>query len=237
MSPRNTASHPRANSSPYGRRLPVRDHRAHEGEEQTTQEEVQQRLDVFFSPAHSTTSRPSTGEERWVPRSISVDLEPNTIDALRTGRLKELYRPDNLVSGQSGAGNNFAKVRRLDSSSLVKATRLFMARASHRVSIRPWTPSPSPRSGSCCHREGAELLDVVLETTRKEAERCDLMQGFQLGPSLPGPRKRCPPTDNSSQSTASAEVPAAGSAPSCSPSSRKSTLTVGPSNRAGQHAS
>ena len=41
-----------------------------------------------------------------------------------------------------------------------------------------------------CLAEGAELVNFVLEVTRKEAEGCDCLQGFQLAHSLGGGRYR-----------------------------------------------
>ena len=38
-----------------------------------------------------------------------VDLEPGTMDSIRSGPMGNLFRPDNFVFGQSGAGNNWAK--------------------------------------------------------------------------------------------------------------------------------
>jgi len=46
---------------------------------------------------------------RYVPRSVLMDLEPGTMDAVRSGPFGQLFRPDNFVFGQSGAGNNWAK--------------------------------------------------------------------------------------------------------------------------------
>ena len=45
----------------------------------------------------------------WTPRAVLVDLEPGTIDAVKGGLLGRLFRPDNFVFGQTGAGNNWAK--------------------------------------------------------------------------------------------------------------------------------
>lgn len=47
---------------------------------------------------------------KYVPRAILVDLEPGTMDSVRAGPFGQLFRPDNFVFGQSGAGNNWAKV-------------------------------------------------------------------------------------------------------------------------------
>ena len=59
------------------------------------------KINVFFEDSNQ--------EGKYVPRSVNVDLEPGTIDHLRAGPLGRLFRPDNYVHGESGAGNNFAK--------------------------------------------------------------------------------------------------------------------------------
>ena len=35
--------------------------------------------------------------------------EPGTMDSVRAGPFGQLFRPDNFVFGQTGAGNNWAK--------------------------------------------------------------------------------------------------------------------------------
>lgn len=49
---------------------------------------------------------------KYVPRAVLVDLEPGTMDSVRSGPLGNLFRPDNFVFGQAGAGNNWAKGRK-----------------------------------------------------------------------------------------------------------------------------
>jgi len=97
-----------------------------------------ERINVYFSEA--------TGG-KYVPRSVLVDLEPGTMDTVRSGPYGQLFRPDNYVFAQSGAGNNWAKGH---------------------------------------YSEGAELIENVLDVVRKEAENCDLLQGFQVCHSLGG---------------------------------------------------
>ena len=46
---------------------------------------------------------------KYVPRAVLVDLEPGTMDAVRMGPMGKIFRPDNFIYGQSGAGNNYAK--------------------------------------------------------------------------------------------------------------------------------
>ena len=46
---------------------------------------------------------------KYVPRAVLLDLEPGTMDSVRAGPYGAIFRPDNFVFGQSGAGNNWAK--------------------------------------------------------------------------------------------------------------------------------
>ena len=43
-------------------------------------------------------------------RSVMVDLEPGPIQRVKNSNVGGMFRPDNFVFGQSGAGNNWAKV-------------------------------------------------------------------------------------------------------------------------------
>lgn len=61
-----------------------------------------ERISVYYT---------ETGANKYVPRAVLVDLEPGTMDSVRSGPLGGLFRPDNFVFGQSGAGNNWAKGR------------------------------------------------------------------------------------------------------------------------------
>jgi tubulin beta len=59
-----------------------------------------ERINVYYNEA-------SGG--KYVPRAVLVDLEPGTMDSVRSGPFGQIFRPDNFVFGQSGAGNNWAK--------------------------------------------------------------------------------------------------------------------------------
>lgn len=61
------------------------------------------------------------GSGKYVPRAILLDLEPGTMDSVRSGPYGELFRPDNFVFGQSGAGNNWAKGHYTEGAELVDA--------------------------------------------------------------------------------------------------------------------
>ena len=63
-------------------------------------------------PAESSNNWANSNEAanaKYVPRAVLIDLEPGTMDSVRSGPMGGLFRPDNFVFGQSGAGNNWAK--------------------------------------------------------------------------------------------------------------------------------
>ena len=56
---------------------------------------------------------------KYVPRAVLVDLEPGTMDSVRSGPFGQIFRPDNFVFGQSGAGNNWAKGHYTEGAELI----------------------------------------------------------------------------------------------------------------------
>ncbi|XP_030645964.1 tubulin beta-2b chain isoform X6 [Chanos chanos] len=68
------------------------------------------RINVYYNEA-------SGG--KYVPRAVLVDLEPGTMDSVRSGPFGQVFRPDNFVFGQSGAGNNWAKGHYTEGAELV----------------------------------------------------------------------------------------------------------------------
>ena len=50
-----------------------------------------------------------TGAGKHVPRAIFLDLEPTVIDEVRTGTYRQLFHPEQLISGKEDAANNFAR--------------------------------------------------------------------------------------------------------------------------------
>jgi tubulin beta len=69
-----------------------------------------ERINVYFNEA-------SGG--RYVPRAVLLDLEPGTMDSIRAGPIGAVFRPDNFVFGQSGAGNNWAKGHYTEGAELI----------------------------------------------------------------------------------------------------------------------
>lgn len=50
-----------------------------------------------------------TGAGKHVPRCVFVDLEPTAIDEIRTGTYRQLFHPEQLISGKEDAANNYAR--------------------------------------------------------------------------------------------------------------------------------
>jgi len=71
-----------------------------------------ERINVYYTEASAA---------KYVPRSVLVDLEPGVMDSIKAGPLGQLFRPDNYVFAQSGAGNNWAKGHYTEGAELVDA--------------------------------------------------------------------------------------------------------------------
>ncbi|KAJ5765852.1 hypothetical protein N7520_005411 [Penicillium odoratum] len=56
--------------------------------------------DTFFT---------ETAGGKYVPRSVFVDLDPSPIDEIRTGAYRQLFHPEQLISGKEDAANNYAR--------------------------------------------------------------------------------------------------------------------------------
>lgn len=60
-------------------------------------------------------------ENRYVPRSVLIDLEPGVLETIQASPLGQMFRPDNFVHGQSGAGNNWAKGHYTEGAELIES--------------------------------------------------------------------------------------------------------------------
>ncbi|XP_005919949.1 tubulin alpha chain isoform X4 [Haplochromis burtoni] len=88
-----------------------------------------------------------TGAGKHVPRAIFVDLEPTVIDEVRTGTYRQLFHPEQLITGKEDAANNYARGH---------------------------------------YTVGKEIIDLVLDRTRKLADQCTGLQGFLIFHSFGG---------------------------------------------------
>ncbi|KAF7302768.1 Tubulin beta chain [Mycena chlorophos] len=71
-----------------------------------------ERISVYYN---------EVGGNKYVRRAVLIDLEPGTMDSVRSGPLGGLFRPDNFVFGQNGAGNNWAKGHYTEGAELVNS--------------------------------------------------------------------------------------------------------------------
>ena len=69
-----------------------------------------ERVNVYYNEASSG---------KFLPRAMLMDLEPSTMDSVRIGPYGQVFRPDNFVFGQSGAGNNWAKGHYTEGAKLI----------------------------------------------------------------------------------------------------------------------
>jgi len=88
-----------------------------------------------------------TGMGKHVPRAVFVDLEPTVVDEVRTGTYRQLYHPEQLITGKEDAANNYARGH---------------------------------------YTVGKEIVDLVLDKLRKQAEQCTGLQGFLIFHSFGG---------------------------------------------------
>jgi len=90
-----------------------------------TSELQMERIEVYYNEAMGLSPESKARGEKlvsggkFVPRAILVDLEPGTMDSVRSGPYGGIFRPDNFVFGQSGAGNNWAKGHYTEGAELV----------------------------------------------------------------------------------------------------------------------
>lgn len=72
------------------------------------------RLAVYYNES-------STG--RFVPRNLLFDMEPGTLNFIRSSEWGSLYHPNSFIFGRTGAGNNWAKGFFGDGAQLVSAVQ------------------------------------------------------------------------------------------------------------------
>jgi tubulin beta len=75
-----------------------------------TQNEQAERLNVYYNQVQSGKN---------VPRAVLVDLEPGVLEVIKNGALGKLFKPDNMISAMSGAGNNWAKGHYTEGAELI----------------------------------------------------------------------------------------------------------------------
>ncbi|CAJ1412526.1 unnamed protein product, partial [Effrenium voratum] len=103
-----------------------------------------ERINVYFNEA--------TGG-RYVPRAVLMDLEPGTMDSVRAGPFGQLFRPDNFVFGQTGAGNNWAKGHYTEGAELIDSV----------FSPHKMRELVHVQGGQCGNQIGAKFWEVIAD--------------------------------------------------------------------------
>jgi len=50
-----------------------------------------------------------TGSGKYVPRALFIDLEPGPVDEVQHGAYRQLFHPDQMITGKEDAANNYAR--------------------------------------------------------------------------------------------------------------------------------
>merc|ERR1711939_794327 len=82
-----------------------------------------------------------TGAGKHVPRCIFLDLEPTVIDEVRTGTYRQLYHPEQLISGKEDAANNYP-------AAITPSARRLLTSPSTAFASSP-TSAPASRASWC----------------------------------------------------------------------------------------
>ena len=104
-------------------------------------------LSTFFS---------ETGSGKYVPRSVFIDLETSVIDQVRTGKYKQLFHPEQLITGNQVTIK--IKIRKSN-----KNFYLGKEDAANNYARGHYTI-------------GKELVDKVLDRVRKLSDSCSGLQ-------------------------------------------------------------
>jgi hypothetical protein len=69
---------------------------------------MKQQVKIFYSNKRYIFKEYLTPiENKYVPRAVLVDLEPGTMDSVRSGPFGQLFRPDNFIFGKFFQKNNY----------------------------------------------------------------------------------------------------------------------------------
>ena len=107
-----------------------------------------------------------TGAGKHVPRCVMVDLEPTVVDEVRTGTYRQLFHPEQLISGKEDAANNF--VPRPSSV----CTRVFQ---SFGVILRPHQKRKNHIEARGHYTIGKEIVDLVLDRASLELATLEVL--------------------------------------------------------------
>jgi len=111
-----------------------------------------------------------TGAGKHVPRAVFVDLEPSVIDEVRGGTYRQLFHPEQLISGKEDAANNYARGHYTVGKEIVDVVGVWFKTVQRSI------------------EKGLKILFEmkVLDRIRKQSEQCTGLQGFLIFHSFGG---------------------------------------------------
>uniref|UniRef100_A0A3B4UVJ1 Tubulin/FtsZ GTPase domain-containing protein n=1 Tax=Seriola dumerili TaxID=41447 RepID=A0A3B4UVJ1_SERDU len=88
------------------------------------------RVNVYYNEASS---------HKYVPRAVLVDLEPGTMDSVRSGAFGQLFRPDNFIFAAAALAvtHKTAWLMSVDLFSICRSLYLCLCHTSSRLHISP----------------------------------------------------------------------------------------------------
>jgi tubulin beta len=104
----------------------------------------QQASDLYFEEIGAYFNETS---KRYTPRTVLADLDPASLDSIRTSAYGQLFDPNTFISKHCGTDSNW---------------------------------------GRGFYQDGRSISDDVMKALRREVEKCERLQGFQLTHSLGG---------------------------------------------------
>merc|ERR1711865_526331 len=124
-----------------------------------------ERINVYFNEA-------SGG--RYVPRAILMDLEPGTMDSVRSGPYGQIFRPDNFVFGGTGAGMGTLLISKIREEYPDRMMMTFSVVPSPKVSdtvVEPYNATLSvhqlvENADECTVLDNEALYDICFRTLK-----------------------------------------------------------------------
>lgn len=114
-----------------------------------------------------------------------ITKEPTVVDEVRTGTYRQLFHPEQLISGKEDAANNFARGQLCETfenllrfgmffrPNLPSCTYQIFQVSCLFIAPNSWFLKPSPTSFAPGHYTiGKEIVDLVLDRIRKLADNC-----------------------------------------------------------------
>ena len=111
-----------------------------------------------------------TGAGKHVPRAVFLDLEPTVIDEVRTGTYRQLFHPEQLISGKEDAANNF--------TNCVVTSGKVVGSIFHPEQLISGKEDAANNFARGHYTIGKEIVDLCLDRIRKLADQCTGLQGF-----------------------------------------------------------